>query len=223
MMLKLNQIEMKYPKSSHLILNDINIQLNVGEFQAVMGESGSGKSTLLAIMSGLLRPSEGEVIYNEDNIYKMSEYKLAKLHENKICYVPQSNILLKRYCIWENIIVPYMLGCSVKEELLKERAYENLRKLGIEDLANRFPYELSGGELKRVSLARAMLMEPDIVIADEPTSGLDKNTGEIIFQYLFEYTIKEKAVFVATHDENILNYSNTVFGLEKGNIKKRQS
>ncbi len=221
MLIDANGISMKYPGSSRLVLDNVNFSINEGEFIVIAGDSGSGKSTLLAILGGILRPVEGVVKYKEKNMYEMNENEISDMHRSKVGYVPQSNIMLKTYSVLENIIVPYRLGTGEKSVSdLEERAHKHLDKLGIEDLFNRYPYELSGGELKRVSLARAMLMNPEIIIADEPTTGLDKNTGNVILEYLHSYSQTGKAVIVATHDMQVLEYGSRILKVERGRITK---
>ncbi len=202
-MLTANSISKRYKNSRRVVLDSFDLTVEEGEFVAVMGESGSGKSTLLAVLSGILDPDEGQVLFDQKDLYSLSDEELSEIHKKKIGYVPQSNFFLKTDTILENIVEPFLLSSGEAEEKLSERAKEHLERLGIGDLADRFPHELSGGELKRAALARALLTEPRLLIADEPTTGLDSRTGEIILGYLSEYVKRGNAVVVATHDEHI--------------------
>ena len=202
-MLTANSISKRYKNSRRVVLDSFDLTVEEGEFVAVMGESGSGKSTLLAVLSGILDPDEGQVLFEQKDLYSLSDEELSEIHRRKIGYVPQSNFFLKTDTILENIVEPFLLSYDEEEEKLSERAKEHLERLGIGDLADRFPHELSGGELKRAALARALLTEPRLLIADEPTTGLDSRTGEIILGYLSEYVKCGNAVVVATHDEHI--------------------
>lgn len=216
MLLEANEISMSYPKSNRLILDKINISVDKGEFVVVTGDSGSGKSTLLAILGGYLRPVHGVVRFGERNLAELSSRELSRLHRDEIGYVPQSNVMLKKYSVLENIIVPFQMDEKKKNTSdLEEKAHMHLRQLGMEQLCDRYPYELSGGELKRVSLARAMLRNPEIIIADEPTTGLDKNTGINILNYLYAYSQTGKAVIVATHDALVSEYGNKMLVINK--------
>ena len=184
-----------------------------------MGPSGSGKSTLLACMSGILKPHHGKVIWNDKSIYELKDKELSQIHGKEISYVSQSNIFLKEYTINENILLPYNIDIRNKEWL--EKAKSILEKFRINQLGNNYPEQLSGGELKRASIARAILMSPKVIIADEPTTGLDKETADIILDYLDKLAQKEKIVIIATHDENVKKYCNNVYNIEKGKVIRK--
>ena len=199
-MLRVENISKRFRKNGRTVLDHLDLSLEKGEFCAVMGGSGSGKSTLLAVVAGFLKPDEGHVFLDGKDLYVLSDKELSSVHRSRIGYVPQSNILLKNYTVLENIVSPYTDG--EKEQVLKEKAEVFLSEMGIADLADRFPYELSGGEQKRVCLIRALLMEPEILIADEPTTGLDAVTGDIILRFLDTYAKSGKIILAATHDEH---------------------
>lgn len=219
MLLDADRISMMYPKSSRLILDNINVHVDKGDFLVVTGASGSGKSTLLAILGGYLKPTEGAVKYEERSLAEMKDSEISELHRTKIGYVPQSNVMLKKYTVFENVIAPLMLGKAGKDiSDLEENALVHLKQLGIGELIDRYPHELSGGELKRVSLARAMSVNPEIIIADEPTTGLDKDTGKIILEYLHSYSQTGKTVIVASHDERTLEYGNRFLRVENERV-----
>ena len=184
----------------------------------VEGLQGSGKSTLLAIMAGILRPTEGEVHFDDKNLYRLKDAELSEVHKEGIAFVPQSNIFIKNHTILENIITPHIIQKGADETLLREKAEVYLERFGIADLANRYPYELSGGEQKRASLVRTLVTDPKVLIADEPTTGLDKKTGALIMDSLKEYADSGKAVLIATHDELIKGYEIKAFYIEKGII-----
>ena len=214
-MLTAEGISKSYKSGRRKILDSLEISIDEGEFIAVMGESGSGKSTLLAVLAGILDPDEGQVLFEGKDLYKLSDEKLSDIHKRKIGYVPQSNFFLKNYTILENIVEPFLAGSSEERIAYEEKAKLHLEKLGIGDLADRFPHELSGGELKRAAIARALLTEPVLLIADEPTTGLDSGTGRIILEYLSEYVYSGHAVLVATHDDHVKEYAGQVFDIQK--------
>ncbi|MBP5416885.1 MAG: ATP-binding cassette domain-containing protein [Clostridiales bacterium] len=214
-MLTAEGISKSYKSNRRKILDSLEISINEGEFIAVMGESGSGKSTLLAVLAGILDPDEGQVLFEGKDLYKLSDEELSDIHKRKIGYVPQSNFFLKNYTILENIVEPFLDGSSEERIAYEEKAKRHLENLGIGDLADRFPHELSGGELKRAAIARALLTEPVLLIADEPTTGLDSGTGRIILEYLSKYVYSGHAVLVATHDDHVKEYAGQVFDIQK--------
>lgn len=217
MKLEAKNLCMKYKNNERKILKQINLKMNSGEFVALMGESGSGKSTLLACLTGILKPLSGTVMWQDTDIYELGDFDLSKIHRNVIGYVPQSNVFLKEYTVLENIILPYLTGGDRKVQWV-ERARELLESLGIAEKEKHYPHELSGGELKRVSIARAILMNPDVIVADEPTTGLDQNTGNLILQYLSDYAKTGKLVIVASHDQQVNEYCSVVYKLVEGEI-----
>ncbi|MCR5848844.1 MAG: ATP-binding cassette domain-containing protein [Lachnospiraceae bacterium] len=209
MLLELKNIEMKYPKSSRQVLQNVSMTADESFFVTVTGASGSGKSTLLAIAGGYLKPQSGSILYQGKDLYSLKEKDIANLHAFEISYVPQSNAMFKKYTIEENILMHSSLTDKIDGyENKKRRASEISAGLQIENLLQRYPFELSGGELKRASIARALINEPKLIIADEPTTGLDKDTGKVILDYLLEFSDKGNCVIIATHDENALKYSN---------------
>ena len=214
-MLTAEGISKSYKSNRRKILDSLEISIDEGEFIAVMGESGSGKSTLLAVLAGILDPDLGQVLFEGKDLYKLSDEELSDIHKRRIGYVPQSNFFLKNYTILENIVEPFLAGSSEERIAYEEKAKLHLEKLGIGDLADRFPHELSGGELKRAAIARALLTEPVLLIADEPTTGLDSGTGRIILEYLSEYVYSGHAVLVATHDDHVKEYAGQVFDIQK--------
>ena len=209
-MLTAEKISKSYKQNGRKILDALEVSIDEGEFVAVMGESGSGKSTLLAVLAGILTPDEGQVLFEGKDLYSLSDPELAEVHLKRIGYVPQSNFFLKDYTILENIVEPFLAVSDLDEEKLTETAKTHLANLRIADLADRLPNELSGGELKRAAIARALLTGPALLIADEPTTGLDSNTGRIILSYLSEYAKSGHAVLVATHDDHVKEYADRV-------------
>ena len=161
MLLEVKGIEMTYPKSDRKIFENISLELESGSFTAVTGPSGSGKSTLLANAGGYLKPTGGKVIFENEDLYKLNDKRISEIHVNSIGYVPQSNAMFKKFSVLENILMYSELkDTKEKYEEKKKRAEEISAKLKIDFLLKRYPYELSGGELKRVSIARALINNP---------------------------------------------------------------
>ncbi|MCR4748774.1 MAG: ATP-binding cassette domain-containing protein [Lachnospiraceae bacterium] len=214
MLLKAENIGMTYPKSDRVILKEQSLNIERNDLIVITGPSGRGKSTLLAIAGGILRPTSGHVYFEDKDLYSLSDKELSDIHRTKIGYVPQSNVMLKDYNILDNIVMPFVLGDKNTDvNALKQKALELMSKFKIEDLEKRYPFELSGGELKRVSLIRALLPEPDLIIADEPTTGIDPQTSDIILDQLKHYSSLLKAVLIATHDSKAEGYATFVIGL----------
>ena len=214
-MIRAEIVSKRYKEKGRQVLNGVNLTLENGEFYAVMGESGSGKSTLLAVLAGILKPDSGRVLISdkdpgsdEIDIYNLSNEQLSKIHREKLGYVPQGNVFLKNYTVLENLVTPFLTKDN--PEVLRERAYELLDNLGVKELDERYTFELSGGEQKRVALARAFMTDPEIVIADEPTTGLDASTGDIILGFLKSKAEEGKTVIVATHDEHVKKYATKI-------------
>lgn len=216
MILTAEGISKKYKNSKHFVLEDVSLNIEEKDFFVITGASGSGKSTLLAILGGYLKPTGGEVRFCKKDLFALKDRELSVIHNRIIGYVPQSNIMLKGYTVLENVMLPYQFsGAKTEKKAIEEKAFAHLKALDIEALHDRYPYELSGGEQKRAALARALLYEPDFLIADEPTSGLDAKTADIISGYLYEYCTGGKTVVVATHDELVKSYGNTGMELER--------
>lgn len=212
--MKIQAVDVGMKFKNRVILDNLNISIQGGKFAVITGPSGSGKSTFLAILGGYLKPTAGYVEVDGENITGMNSRELSIIHANKIGYLPQWNVMLKKSTVLENIILPAVINDDKKSKSwYLEKADSHLRNLGIEDLKDNYPYELSGGELKRASLARALIMEPDILIADEPTTGLDAVTATRILEYMAAYAAKGKTVIIATHDDKAGGYADINYDL----------
>jgi putative ABC transport system ATP-binding protein len=219
---KLENISKQF-KMGHAIikaLDDIDLEIKRGEFISVIGTSGSGKSTLLNIIGGLLKPTTGKIIIDNVDISTYSDYKMANYRKNMVGFVFQSFNLIPTLSAIENVEYPMIFsGVSGKERL--ERSKEVLKKLGLEDRLKHNPTELSGGEQQRVSIARAIVNEPEIILADEPTGNLDSKTGKEIMKVLRKINKEmNRTLVVVTHDIYISYYSDRRVYLSDGKIKK---
>ena len=160
-------------------LDDVSLSVQAGEFVCLTGTSGSGKSTLLNILSGILRPTRGEVLYEDNNLHKMSDRRLAAYRGATIGFVYQRFNLIPRQTIFENVRAPLLFdGVSGREQ--RRRVREILKRVGLEEKINEYPPNLSGGQMQRASIARAVIRKPQIILADEPTGNLDEKTGKSI-------------------------------------------
>lgn len=197
-------------------LKNINLNIEQGEFVAIVGQSGSGKSTLLHLIGGVDIPSSGEVIIDGKNIYKLKEKELSILRRRKLGFIFQFFNLIPVLTAQENIEMPVLLD---NEKIDKKYMNELLRILGLEERKNNYPLQLSGGQQQRVSIGRALANKPSIILADEPTGNLDsKNSKEVL--ELLKYCAKKynQTLILITHDINIAKSADRVITIEDGEI-----
>ena len=197
-------------------LKNINLNIEQGEFVAIVGPSGSGKSTLLHLLGGVDKPSSGEVIIKVESIYKLKEKELAILRRRKLGFVFQFFNLIPVLTAEENIEMPVLLDNG---KIDKNYMNELLKLLGLEERRNHYPSELSGGQQQRVSIGRALANKPSIILADEPTGNLDsKNSKEVL--ELLKYCAKKynQTLILITHDINIAKSADRVITIEDGQI-----
>lgn len=197
-------------------LKNINLNIEQGEFVAIVGQSGSGKSTLLHLIGGVDIPSSGEVIIDGKNIYKLKEKELSILRRRKLGFIFQFFNLIPVLTAQENIEMPVLLD---NEKIDKKYMNELLRILGLEERKNHYPSQLSGGQQQRVSIGRALANKPSIILADEPTGNLDsKNSKEVL--ELLKYCAKKynQTLILITHDINIAKSADRVITIEDGEI-----
>ena len=199
-------------------VNGITLQVGQGQLLAVVGRSGSGKTTLLNLMSGLDQPTNGKVFFQGRDLSTMMEADLVELRRRKISFVFQSFGLMPLLSALENVELPlHISGVSWRER--RRRAMETLDLVGLGPRARHRPYELSGGEQQRVSIARALVTGPDAIFADEPTGELDTTTASSISDILREVVKERKAtVIVATHDLALAGMSDQVIQIVDGGV-----
>ncbi len=195
-----------------------------GDFSVIFGESGSGKSTLLSLLSGINRPTQGSIVFNGADFANLTDAEISKVRNDKIGYIPQESVFLPHFTVLENILLPRALrdGKNIEVKNLTDSVDDDIvskfETLGIAHLVNEMPAELSGGELKRASIVRALVNKPDIVIADEPTSNLDENNAKIVFDLLAELAHSGTSVIVATHDARGFKYGDRIYTMHKGRL-----
>lgn len=195
-------------------LNLVTYKFEVGKFYAIMGESGSGKSTLINILGLMDKATKGSVFLDGVDTRKCSDDELCKLRNEKIGFVFQNFYLNNKLTALENVLLPMYINGNV--DLYK--AKDLLKTFNVLDRESHYPYELSGGEQQRVSLARALVNNPKYILADEPTGNLDSKNEDEVFNYLKDIS-KDICVIVVSHNEKIKNYADKVVYLEKGVLK----
>ena len=196
-------------------LSGSNVEIEEGEFVAVMGPSGSGKSTLMNMIGALDTPSSGEVNIGSEAISGLSEDDLALLRSKKIGFIFQQFNLIPSMNATENVALPMLFRGKGKKERT-ERAENILEKVGLGDRLHHMPSELSGGQRQRVSIARSLANDPDIILADEPTGNLDTETGENIMDLLTDLNEEGKTIIMVTHDENDAEYADRIIKIVDG-------
>ena len=197
-------------------LQDVNIEIECGEFVAVVGKSGSGKSTLLHMLGGLDHPTDGKVYIGKKNIFSYKEDELAVFRRRKIGFIFQSFNLISSLNVWENIIFPISLdGKKIDEAFLKDI----IQTLGLEKKLHNLPNTLSGGQQQRVAIARAIASKPEILLADEPTGNLDsKTSAEVMGMLKMSVEKYGQTLVMITHDEDIAQIADRILVIEDGKV-----
>ena len=198
------------------ILKGITLDIKEGEFVAIIGESGSGKSTFLNILGGLMPCECGEITINENRIDKLNENKLALFRRHNVGFIFQAYNLMPQLSAIENVEMPLIFS-GVSKNKRRKRALDMLKKVGLEDRVNHKPSELSGGQQHRVSIARALMNNPKVILADEPTGNLDSKTSVEILELLKELNEKYKTTFVVvTHSKVVYKYATRIIKMKDG-------
>ena len=199
------------------VLKDINLEVEEGEFVAIMGPSGSGKSTLMNVIGLLDRPTSGEYFLEGQKVGNLSEKKLARVRNEQIGFVFQQFFLLSKLNAFQNVELP-LIYAGVHPAKRKEIAEQYLEKVELGSRMHHLPSELSGGQKQRVAIARALVNRPAIVLADEPTGALDTKTGEQIMDLLTKLNQEGKTIIMVTHEPEIAAFANRRIVIRDGVI-----
>lgn len=203
-------------------VDDVSLQINPGEIYLVMGPSGSGKTTLVTILGGLLSPTSGSVVIDQEDITQLKEDKLPTFRLKKIGFIFQTFNLLSALTATENVAVP-LLAAGEGKKKATETAVELLKKLGLGERLDNKPADLSGGEKQRVAIARALITDPGIILADEPTANLDsKNGREVMLKLCAVACEQNKSVIIVSHDQRIKDIAHKVLWIEDGKLTKEE-
>ena len=199
------------------VLKGIDLRIEKGEIVSIVGPSGAGKTTLLQILGTLDKPDSGSVVVDGIETSTLSTNKLSEFRNMHLGFVFQFHQLLPEFTAIENIMIPaYIAGMKPKEA--RSRAEELLETVGLSDLAEAKPQELSGGELRRMAIARGLLMEPSIVLADEPTAGLDSANTGVVLRLLREAADRGAAVLIVTHEPEADRFADRSLSMEEGRL-----
>ena len=207
-MIKVTNLTHYYNKD--LALENINLEIKSGEFIAIIGESGSGKSTLLSVLSTLLKPTSGNIVYENTNYKDIKN--IDDFRKNNIGFIFQFHYLINYLSVKENINL-------ANEKASKEEIFDLLTLLGIENLIDKYPNEISGGQRQRVAIARALINNPKIIFADEPTGNLDSKNSLNVFELFKTFANKGTTIIVATHDKSLAALANKIYEVKDGKIE----
>lgn len=199
-------------------LHDIDLEIKVGEFVGIMGPSGAGKTTLLNIISTIDKPTSGTITIDGDNIVTMNEDKLSSFRRNKLGFIFQHFNLLDTLTIKENIVLPLALS-KVNHEEIETKVKNISDTLGIKEILNKYPYEVSGGQKQRTAAARAIINSPTLILADEPTGSLDSKSSQELLQCLSDLNENNKAtIMMVTHDAFAASYCKRILFIKDGKL-----
>ncbi len=198
-------------------VHPLDIGLEERQLTVVSGHSGSGKSTLANMLAGILTPTAGHVRLDGTDLYSLRDEELSRLRNERIGLVPQGHAALRALTVLDNVLLPSILYS--RDEVPAERARELLAAVGLDDLADAAPTELSGGELRRMAIARALLMDPAIVIADEPTAGLDSANATAVLTLLRDAADRAAAVLVVSHEAEAQRFADRSYVMEDGHLR----
>lgn len=215
-MLEIKNISKSYMRASQSFyaVNNVNLNIEKGDFIHIIGRSGSGKSTLLNILAGLLSADKGEVLLEGQNYTLLEDEEKSKFRNENIGFIPQSPALLSYLNVLENIRLAYDLYHT--DGSSEEKARYFLKELGLEHLANSYLKELSGGELRRVIILRALITDVKILIADEPTSDLDIEATREVMELLQKLNERGLTILIVTHELDTLKYGKSIYTMSEG-------
>jgi len=205
------------------VLKEVTLKVQPGEFVSVVGPSGSGKSTMLNMITGIDRPTSGEVLVGGEAVHELSENELARWRGRNVGVIFQFFQLLPTLTVLENVMLP-MDFCNVyKRRERKERAMRLLEQVGIADQADKLPSALSGGQQQRAAIARALANDPPVIVGDEPTGNLDTGTADAVFALFQDLVTQGKTLVIVTHDRELSGRTERVLHLLDGRIHQDQT
>jgi len=220
--IKLSKISKKFIGANKdvSVLKNINLKINSGDLVSLTGPSGSGKSTLLHLIALLDKPTSGEVFFRSKSFSKSTEVEKDLVRKKGISIIYQQNNLLSDFTAQENVAIP-LVNNGYNWEEANKKAIKILFSVNLSKRLNHFPSELSGGEQQRVAVARALITDPDLILADEPTGSLDRKTANEIFSIFLKLKSKNRAILYATHNRDLSNKADYKLNILDGNIVRK--
>ena len=217
--IKIKNLTKKYEKNKSIkVLDDISFNFEPGKTYSIMGPSGSGKSTLLNLLSLIDNPTTGSIEISSDKIKSNNKVENDLIRAKKIGIIYQDKNLLSDFTALENVYLPNLLVSKEKQKSV-DLAKKLIKNVGMSSRINHFPNELSGGENQRIAIARALINDPDIILADEPTGSLDSDNAKLIFKILFNLKKKNRIIIFATHNRYFANMADCKIMMNDGNIQ----
>lgn len=218
MLLEVQKLKKEYQRGSghFFAVDDVDLKVDEEDFICITGRSGSGKSTFLSMIAGLILPTSGMILLDNEDYATLSDDDLTHLRNTKIGYIPQGSSVLSNFSVLDNVRIPFYL--SKREGDSKDRALKLLEEVGMLHLADVTPDKLSGGELRRVSIARALINSPRLLIADEPTVNLDVETTKEIMQLFLDISGNGTAILMVSHELDLKQYGNREFVMDAGKL-----
>lgn len=198
-------------------LSDVSFSVDSGDYMAIMGESGSGKTTLLNILAALDKPTHGKVLLNSKNIIQIPEKEISKFRRNNLGFVFQDFNLLDTFSIEDNIFVPLVLS-GKKHKEMERKLMPIAEKLGIQHILTKFPYEVSGGQKQRAAVARALIADPELILADEPTGALDSKSADELLEHFGQINAEGQTILMVTHSIRAASHAKRVLFIKDGNV-----
>lgn len=219
MLLDIKNLRKDYQRGEQTFsaVNNVSFSMAENDFICIMGKSGSGKTTLLNMIAGLLTPTQGKIIINGTNLFELNDQQVSVFRNQHIGYVPQGSSLLPNLTALENIRLPFYLTKRPNQSTLNI-AKQLLEKAKVADLQNAYPANMSGGEMRRIAILRALICQPKIIIADEPTSDLDEESATEIMQLLSDIHQQGTALLIVTHDNDVASYSQKIVKMSSGRL-----
>lgn len=208
--------EYRHFRKTFAAVDHVSFDLREGSFTTLMGQSGCGKSTLFHLLTGMVCPTAGKVVFRGNSLTHMSAGALSRMRRTEIGYVLQGQNLLQNFTVGENVCMPAFLGGMDKDTF--NHARKLLDEFGLGDMEGEMPDSLSGGEQRRVAIARAFIHHPKLIIADEPTSNLDDRNAELILTYFKKATRRGVTVLISSHNRDAVAYSDNVWRMEHGRL-----
>lgn len=199
-------------------LSDLNFSVEKGEYVAIMGESGSGKTTLLNILAALDKPTSGEVTLDGQNLSQIKEKEIASFRRDNLGFVFQDFNLLDTFSLQDNIFLPLVLTGGMNFEEMNNRLRPIARKLGIYELLQKYPYEVSGGQKQRAAVARALITSPSIILADEPTGALDSKATDELLSLFSDINAEGQTILMVTHSVKAASHAGRVLFIKDGEL-----
>ena len=217
MLLNVRNLRKDYQRGQQTFaaVNNVSFSMQPGDFNCIMGKSGSGKTTLLNMIAGLLTPTQGKVTFNDVNLFELDDQQVSAFRNQHIGYIPQGSSLLPNLTAIDNIRLPYYLTKRPNKSSFSY-AKSLLEKAKVSYLQDVYPANMSGGEMRRIAILRALICQPQIIIADEPTSDLDEESSTDIMQLLKEINQQGTALLIVTHDHDVANYSQNILKMSAG-------